>query len=134
MNLVIPPVLFYAFGALLVSMGGVRAYYLGWRKRPELDDDDEADDRDTGSVGPEVSDEDVEAAIAGSDAGAATAAVVSKPGDTPDADVEPVETVPRRKVARTGSEGHKRHLVMGLLYVAMGLFLLVSTWVGQHRR
>jgi hypothetical protein len=130
-NLVIPPVLFYAFGALLVSMGGVRAYYLGWRKRPELDDDeDEADD--TASAGPEVSDEDVAAAIAGQDPGVAPA-VAAKPSDTPDADVEPVETVPARKVARAGGDGHKRHLVMGLLYVAMGLFLLASTWVGQHR-
>jgi hypothetical protein len=131
-NLVIPPVLFYAFGALLVSMGGVRAYYLGWRKRPELDDD-EVDAEDSAVAGPEVSDEDVEAAIAGQDPAVKTPAE-SRSSDAPDSDVEPVETVRRRKVARTGGEGHKRHLVMGLLYVAMGLFLLVSTWLGQHRR
>jgi hypothetical protein len=130
-NLVIPPVLFYAFGALLVSMGGVRAYYLGWRKRPETDDD-EADEREPVRAGAEVSDEEVEAALGGEERGAA-APVEAKSSDAPDAEVEPVETVRPRRVARAGSEGHKRHLVMGLLYVAMGLFLLVSTWVGQHR-
>jgi hypothetical protein len=129
-NLVIPPVLFYAFGALLVSMGGVRAYYLGWRKRPEVDD--EADEREPVRAGAEVSDEEVEAALAGEERSAA-APVEAKSSDAPDAEVEPVETVRPRRVARTGSEGHKRHLVMGLLYVAMGLFLLASTWVGQHR-
>jgi hypothetical protein len=126
-NVVIPPVLLYAFGALLVSLGGTRAYYLGWRKRPELDDDDEADVAEAASAGPEVSDEEVEAAIAGRDP-----AVEAKSSDAPDGDVEPVETVRPRKVARTGGDGHKRHLVMGLLYVAMGLFLLVTTWIGQH--
>jgi hypothetical protein len=128
-NVVIPPVLLYAFGALLVSLGGVRAYYLGWRKRPELDDDDAAEVADSANAGPEVSDEEVEAAIASQDP-----AVEAKSTDAPDGDVEPVETVRPRKVARTGGEGHKRHLLMGLLYVAMGLFLLATTWIGQHPR
>jgi hypothetical protein len=132
-NVVIPPVLLYAFGALLVSLGGVRAYYLGWRKRPETDDDDEADVGEAASAGPEISDEDVEAAIAGRDPEVAPT-VEAKSSDAPDGDVEPVETVRPRKVARTGGEGHKRHLLMGLLYVAMGLFLLATTWIGQHPR
>jgi len=40
MNIVIPPILFYAIGTLFIVIGGLRAYTLG-RRRPgsELTDD-----------------------------------------------------------------------------------------------
>jgi hypothetical protein len=122
-NLVIPPVFLYGFGVLLVSMGGVRAYYLGWRKRPGGEDDgEEAELESEGELDPE-----------GPAAEVARAAVEAEGKEMGEGDVEPVETVPPRRIARAGGDGHRRHLVMGLLYVAMGLFLLVSTWVGQRR-
>lgn len=34
MNLAIPPSLFYAIGAILVLFGALRAYSLGWKRRP----------------------------------------------------------------------------------------------------
>jgi hypothetical protein len=70
MNITIPPILFYALGALLIVFGALRALTLG-RRRParELDDADS----------------------------------------------------PARAHER------KRHMTFGIVWVAMGLFLIVST-------
>jgi hypothetical protein len=34
MNVSIPPSLLYAIGTVLVLFGGLRAYHLGWKKKP----------------------------------------------------------------------------------------------------
>jgi hypothetical protein len=34
MNVSIPPALLYAIGTVLVVFGGLRAWHLGWRKKP----------------------------------------------------------------------------------------------------
>jgi hypothetical protein len=100
-NLVIPPLLLYAFGVILITLGGLRAYYLGWLKRPETVDEGGAD--------------------AGDEAEGAAEAL--------DREVEPVETArkPGGWSRGGGASGHKRHLLMGLLYVMMGLFIVIST-------
>jgi hypothetical protein len=69
MNIVIPPLFFYAIGAVLLVAGVVRAATLG-RRRPER---------------------------------------------------ELVDDTPARAKAR------RRHLTFGIVWVAMGLFLLLST-------
>jgi hypothetical protein len=106
-NLVIPPILLYAFGSVLVVLGSLRAYYLGWLKRPDTEEDDE----------------DAALEVAAPSAPAAE-------GE----EIAPVETPVRRRAALgAGSSGHRRHLGMGLLYLLMGLFLIVSTALGQRR-
>ena len=99
MRFELPPALVYAFGAVLMILGGMRAYHLGWKRKREEElaaaeaekaalqaDDDDDDDDDEGG------------AAARSDAW-------------------------RRK----NGGGYKRHLAWGMLWVAMGLFLIVST-------
>ena len=130
MNLVIPPVLLYAFGVMLVTLGGLRAYYLGWRKRPDVEV--EGDDRDAAEDQENAAQE----ALRGAPEVGAGEAAAAAPSDAAEAEVEPVETVPATAKggwARSGAGGHKRHLMMGLLYVVMGLFLIVSTALGQRR-
>jgi hypothetical protein len=34
MNVQIPPAIFYFIGTLLLVFGGMRAYYLGWKRKP----------------------------------------------------------------------------------------------------
>jgi hypothetical protein len=118
-NLVIPPVLLYAFGFVLITLGGLRAFYLGWRKRPDVEEDEAPLPGARHEAGIE----------AVTTEGAAAAA-----GEAGEGDVEPVETERKgNNWARSGAGGHKRHLMMGLLYVMMGLFLVVSTFLGQRR-
>jgi hypothetical protein len=115
-NLVIPPILLYAFGSVLVVLGSLRAYYLGWLKRPDLDEGEE-----NGQDGQDVDDGPLE--------GAPPSAPLAE-GE----EVAPIETPVRRRPAPvSGSTGHRRHLGMGLLYMLMGLFLIVSTALGQRR-
>jgi len=89
MNLVIPPLFFYAIGAMLVIFGGARAVWLGVRRPSrELEIDADADagagaDQDDGGQG------------AGKRAAAAKA--------------------------------RRRHLIFGIVWVLMGIFLIVST-------
>jgi hypothetical protein len=52
MNVQIPPAIFYFIGALLVVFGALRAYHLGWKKKPankeELEEEAGGWARDTG--------------------------------------------------------------------------------------
>lgn len=99
-GLVIPPLLLYAFGAVLTIMGGLRAWFLGWKQRPDVpeaagsDADDAADDQEDGS------------GVAGE-----------------------VRGTTRGTWSDGKTSGHKRHLTMGAIWVALGLFLIISTAV-----
>jgi hypothetical protein len=92
----LPPAILYVFGLIIAVMGGMRAYHLGWRRRPEGAEGEEAAADETG----------------GDDASevAPTAPESGKGG-----------------WARAKGGGYKRHIAMGLLWVAMGLFLIIST-------
>jgi hypothetical protein len=37
MNVQIPPAIFYFIGTLLLVFGGLRAYFLGWKRKPAGD-------------------------------------------------------------------------------------------------
>ena len=81
MNVSIPPSLLYAIGTVLVLFGGLRAYHLGWKRRP----------------------------------------VPAAPGQDPEsADLDESPAWDRER-------GYKRHITFGVLWVAMGLFLIIST-------
>ncbi len=108
MNLAIPPLFFYAFGAVLVIIGGLRAYHLGWKQRPDT----------------EVTPPPEPAADAEADAEAAADADLY-PEDQP----VPPTSRDQGGWSRTAGGGHKRHMLMGLLWMGMGLFLLISTAV-----
>ena len=92
--------LLYAFGVVLMLMGGLRAFHLGYKRRPaaEAPDDPEA------PADEEAEDE---------------AEANQRPG--------------RTGWARGEGGGYKRHLTMGLLWVAMGLFLVISTAINSGR-
>jgi hypothetical protein len=93
MQFQIPPAIIYAFGAMLVVFGVVRAYHLGWKQRPDPDE-----------AGGEVDE---------------------KAGDEGDEEDRP---------RAAPSTAHRRHLRWGIAYVAMGLFLIVSTlWSARGR-
>jgi hypothetical protein len=97
----IPPAILYVFGLIIVSLGGLRAYHLGWKRRPAAEAADAA-----ATEGPETE--------AGDEAAAK--------------EEEPAEDAPRRPAwSRADGGGYKRHITMGLLWVAMGLFLIIST-------
>jgi hypothetical protein len=83
MNLVIPPLFFYAIGAVLVISGVARTLTLG-RRRP--DRDIQADDGDDPSV-------------------AASAA----------------------HRAAKAAQVRRRHMIFGVVWVLLGLFLILST-------
>ncbi len=89
MQVSIPPIVPYVFGAILVVFGVLRAKYLGAPRTPPEPPEDEAATQD-GEAAKDA------APIRG-----------------------PVE---------------RRHLRWGILYVLMGLFLLVSTYVQLRRR
>jgi hypothetical protein len=82
MDIVLPPGLLYAVGALLVVLGGMRAYHLGWKRRER--DEPESDDP---------------------------------------------EAAPRPKAT-----ADRRHITFGLIWLAMGLFLIVSTLIKARGR
>lgn len=93
----IPPAILYVFGLIIVSLGGLRAYHLGWKRRPSAE---------AAAEGPEPEAEDEAAAR----------------------EDERAEDAPRRPAwSRADGGGYKRHITMGLLWVAMGLFLIIST-------
>jgi len=75
MNLVIPPLFFYAVGAALVLAGAARTLTLG-RRRPERDIQ----------------------------------------GDDPDS-----------PAAAKAAQARRRHLIFGIVWVLLGLFLILST-------
>ena len=89
-SVVIPPLLLYAFGVVLMILGGLRAFHLGYKRRPAAEDPD-----------PEAATDDEEAEAN------------RRPG--------------RSGWSRSEGGGYKRHLTMGLLWMAMGLFLVIST-------
>jgi hypothetical protein len=85
MNVSIPPSLLYAIGTVLVLFGGLRAYHLGWKRKPES----------------------------------------AAPGQEPESgDLDEVPAWDRNK-----GGGYKRHITFGVLWVAMGLFLIISTMI-----
>jgi hypothetical protein len=100
----IPPVLLYAFGTVLVIMGGLRAYYLGFKGRPDVPEEStEPDPGEAAEPGPESDDEDgssVRGEVRGRTRGGWSDGRVSTT--------------------------YKRHVAMGLLWVGMGLFLIIS--------
>ena len=83
MHFQLPPALIYAFGAVLIIFGALRFYFLGVKRKQEL----EIEKRAAAEAG-----EDLEAGWKRSDGG-----------------------------------GHKRHMTWGALWIAMGLFLIIST-------
>lgn len=85
MNIQIPPVIFYAVGAVLVVFGALRAYFLGWKQRERL--------------------------------------FVA----------EPAERDPTTPDSEPRTKGQKRHMMFGVLWVLMGLFLIVSTIIQVRR-
>jgi hypothetical protein len=96
----IPPAILYAFGLIIAVMGGLRAYHLGWRRRPAGPE---------AAEGPELPEGEAVAAELASD-GAPGEDAAKPPG-----------------WSRAQGGGYKRHITMGLLWVAMGLFLIIST-------
>jgi hypothetical protein len=86
MNVSIPPSLLYAIGTVLVLFGGLRAYHLGWKRKP------------------------------------APAAQGQDP-ESGDLDEPP---------AWDRDKGYKRHITFGVLWVAMGLFLIISTLISSR--
>lgn len=80
----IPPVIFYALGAILIVFGALRAYMFGWKARrvPALADD---------------------------------------------LDVDQARAAERRV------KEQRRHLMMGVVWVIMGIVLVVSTFNAAHR-
>jgi hypothetical protein len=98
MEFELPAALLYGFGALLVILGGLRAYHLGWKRKVELD---------------------AEAAeAAGADASEGVDA-----GEGEDVRGGGSAAGGRR---RDGG-GYKRHLAWGVVWMGMGLFLIIST-------
>lgn len=93
-SVVIPPLLLYAFGVVLMILGGLRAFHLGYKRRPAAEGPD-----GEAATDDENADEEADAN--------------RRPG--------------RSGWARSEGGGYKRHLTMGLLWVAMGLFLVLST-------
>jgi hypothetical protein len=89
MNVNLPPALFYGIGLMLVVFGALRAYVLGWKRRPG---------------GPD--------------------APPAREGEEPEA---VHGRGPRRQ------PDHKRHVTFGVLWIAMGLFLIVSTIINSRR-
>ena len=76
----LPPVLFYAVGAILVIFGALRAWHLGWQRREE-----------------------------------------PVPGDE-----ELGEPKPQRPSQA------RRHIMFGLVWLVMGLFLIISTFLNSR--
>lgn len=104
--MVIPPVLLYAFGAVLAVMGGLRAVFLGWKQRPDVP---EAKKPVSDAPGDDIDDEDgasVRGEIRGRD--------------------------PQKWSDGKTTAAHKRHIAMGALWVALGLFLIISTAINQR--
>lgn len=99
MNLSLPPALFYAIGAMLITFGSMRAFHLGWQALRRL-------------RGEVQEDEGEESPVDGESDGRA--------GVLDAADER------RRLQAR-------RHVRFGLLWVAMGLFLVISTVIQTLR-
>ena len=85
--------------------GVARAYHLGWRRRSE-----EAEELPEGAVA-EI---DIET--------------------TSDVDVDEIPPVAKgRGFLGRPKSAYKRHITMGLLWIIMGLFLLISTALNAHR-
>jgi hypothetical protein len=105
MDFTLPAALLYGFGAMLLILGGLRAYHLGWKRKVELDAEAQAGG---GADADADADADAGEGAAGSDGDGA-------PG--------------RRDAGwrRRDGGGYKRHLVWGLLWMGMGLFLIVTT-------
>ena len=103
MSLAIPNSLLYAIGTVLVVFGALRAYHLGWRNRPE-------------PVAPRPA-----RAAGGEEAGGEEA-------EDPDADLD-AEIAKAAAWDRDRGGGYKRHLMFGLLWIGLGLFLIISTIV-----
>lgn len=93
MNVVLPPLLFYALGTFLILAGAMRAFFLG-RARPGRD------------------------------------VVAADLGERADPEVS--EKDEARAAADT--RARRRHLGFGLVWVAMGLFLILSTARVLQRR
>ncbi len=105
MNLSLPPALFYAIGAMLVTFGSLRAYHLGWQALRRLRGEIEEDDGEGGDI---------------EDEGESDSEVAGR--------VRVVEAVDERRRTRA-----RRHVRFGLLWVAMGLFLVISTVIQTVR-
>jgi hypothetical protein len=103
----LPPALLYGFGAVLMILGGLRAYHLGWKRK--LEEQAEAAARAASSSGA-ADDEEGEGGLV--DAG----------DDRRDAGWR-----------RRDGGGYKRHLVWGLLWIGIGLFLIISTFMQRGR-
>lgn len=104
MNVELPPMLFYGVGVLLLVFGALRAYYLGWKKRPALPQ--KGAQAAEGAEGDEtLTDEDAQ------DEGRAE---------------------DRSGWARRQGGGYKRNLTFGLLWVGMGIFLILSTFLNAR--
>jgi hypothetical protein len=110
-SFVIPPVLLYAFGTVLTVLGGLRAYFLGWKQRPDVPEEEERGNEGV-ALAPEgaADDQDDGAELRGEMRGKAR-------GDWSDG---------------KRSSRHKRHIGMGLLWLGMGLFLIISTATGNR--
>ena len=105
MNVVLPPLLFYGVGVLLTVLGALRAYYLGWKKRPSPP-----------AKGPPGAE--------------ASADVADEEADGEAEDQGPTQD--RSGWARGHGGGYKRNLTFGLLWVGMGIFLILSTWLNAR--
>ncbi|HEY0712265.1 MAG TPA: hypothetical protein VGF45_06310 [Polyangia bacterium] len=107
---VIPPLLLYAFGAVLAVMGGLRAYFLGWKQRPDVPEEADDEPAAQGQAGPDA----------------------PEPQDGDDG--SEIRGEVRGRGRGTWSDGkrssqHKRHLAMGVIWMLLGLFLIISTAV-----
>ena len=83
MHFQLPPALLYGFGAVLMIFGGLRFYFLGVKRKQEME---------------------------------AEAQAAAKGEETLDSDWQ-----------RAEGGGYKRHMTWGALWMAMGLFLIIST-------